>query len=451
MLGAPGGLGVLEPVARRQWSGRSGGGAVDCAGAMDTLLRSTVVPALLLLVLHPTTQESSPQGGKVKFGARVEQAKSLCSGGSAAKCRFGFRFTEESGRERTVIFVPPKEEDEEDEEEVKGRGRTLHTSHFTLRPPIEVEEMVKDDGRSEEVEVRGGGGRPRFDPRRRQRKNRVSGQREGSGGGAVVRNQSQAVTTTQRPTTTATPTTATPTTTRPTATRPTATRPTSFLVPVRPTDNEPTILPVTITIGGQTIVIPNFALAPVRSSPRRRPRPSRPPAPSRPSPPPPTMRPPPRFNPANPPNQPSGRPTRPTRRPRPKPTGTQRTQARTKRPTTTFATTLPSFEELASTVGLRKQTRLSTSTNRPRTSTNRPRKRGRGKGRRQKGQGRRKQPKQQAKDREVEERSEEKEELVEGSCPTSLEACVTACVPLEDVYLYSACVVACGKRCNSDN
>ena len=32
-------------------------------------------------------------------------------------------------------------------------------------------------------------------------------------------------------------------------------------------------------------------------------------------------------------------------------------------------------------------------------------------------------------------------------CPGNLEGCVTACVPLDDVYVYSACVVECGKRC----
>merc|ERR1711971_115694 len=32
-------------------------------------------------------------------------------------------------------------------------------------------------------------------------------------------------------------------------------------------------------------------------------------------------------------------------------------------------------------------------------------------------------------------------------CPESLEKCVDACVPLQDIYAYSACVVECGERC----
>jgi len=35
------------------------------------------------------------------------------------------------------------------------------------------------------------------------------------------------------------------------------------------------------------------------------------------------------------------------------------------------------------------------------------------------------------------------------SCPGNLEGCVTACIPLDDVYVYSACVVECGKRCET--
>jgi len=37
------------------------------------------------------------------------------------------------------------------------------------------------------------------------------------------------------------------------------------------------------------------------------------------------------------------------------------------------------------------------------------------------------------------------------SCPGNLEGCVTACIPLDDVYVYSACVVECGKRCETDD
>lgn len=33
------------------------------------------------------------------------------------------------------------------------------------------------------------------------------------------------------------------------------------------------------------------------------------------------------------------------------------------------------------------------------------------------------------------------------TCPGTLEDCVDTCVPLEDIYAYSACVVECGERC----
>merc|ERR1712083_1000413 len=57
---------------------------------------ATVVPALLLLLLLAQSGVSQ-EGQKVKFGARVEQAKSKCSGRSA-KCQFGFTFKEEEAR-----------------------------------------------------------------------------------------------------------------------------------------------------------------------------------------------------------------------------------------------------------------------------------------------------------------------------------------------------------------
>jgi len=37
--------------------------------------------------------------------------------------------------------------------------------------------------------------------------------------------------------------------------------------------------------------------------------------------------------------------------------------------------------------------------------------------------------------------------LPEGRCPGTLETCVDSCVPLEDIYAYSGCVVECGDRC----
>ena len=33
-------------------------------------------------------------------------------------------------------------------------------------------------------------------------------------------------------------------------------------------------------------------------------------------------------------------------------------------------------------------------------------------------------------------------------CADNLESCVTGCVPLEDVYAYSLCVVECAQKCS---
>jgi len=44
-------------------------------------------------------------------------------------------------------------------------------------------------------------------------------------------------------------------------------------------------------------------------------------------------------------------------------------------------------------------------------------------------------------------RPEEQPLIHERICPESLGKCVDACVPLQDIYAYSACVVECGERC----
>merc|ERR1712223_672135 len=97
-------------------------GGVDAGRPGANMIKTSVkvVPALLLLLLVEQPSEAQKEnGGKVKFGARVEQAKSKCSKG-VAKCQFGFTFKEEeSGRERNVIFVPPREK--QDDEKEKGR------------------------------------------------------------------------------------------------------------------------------------------------------------------------------------------------------------------------------------------------------------------------------------------------------------------------------------------
>merc|ERR1711990_390619 len=174
---------------------------------------ATVVPALLLLLLLAQPSVSQ-EGAKVKFGARVEQAKSKCSGGGA-KCQFGYTFKEESGRERNVIFVPPREDDEEEEEERESPRKTPRKR----LPPSEATyfEMGREVGK-----------RLRIDPRQRQQKERAS------------------VAKTRIP--------------------PTAR---SIRPPVNPSPTESPKAreqPVTITIGGVSLVIPDFGLEPATSA-----------------------------------------------------------------------------------------------------------------------------------------------------------------------------------------
>ena len=44
--------------------------------------------------------------------------------------------------------------------------------------------------------------------------------------------------------------------------------------------------------------------------------------------------------------------------------------------------------------------------------------------------------------------SEETIESLKVKCNENLESCVTSCVPLEDVYAYSLCVVECAQNCS---
>jgi len=382
---------------------------------------ATVVPALLLLILL-AQPSASQEGAKVKFGARVEQAKSKCSGGSA-KCQFGYTFKEESGRERNVIFVPPREDEDEDEE---GRETAQKTPRGQRLPPPEATyfEMGREVGK-----------RLRFDPRKRQHKDRAS---------AVAKTQTPPTARSIRP--------------RP-AVNPSPTKP--------PTAREP---PVTIVIGGVSLVIPDFGLEPATSAQKPSPKPSRRPAAR-------TRRPRPRIS-----------PSRFSAKQRPVPSQTTRRPAITpvQRTTTpsTFTSTLSSFEELTSTVDDFSNTLLAGRGGgrgfargfvRNRVVTEAPEvslsssttvrgggKRGRGRTRaRQRGNPeRRKKPTILQDEQSSVESSAEN--LVEAelrsdldpelrSCPGNLEGCVTACIPLDDVYVYSACVVECGKRCETDD
>jgi len=65
----------------------------------------TVVPTLFLLIVTVSSQET--EGRRVKFGSRVQQARSLCS--DFTDCKFGFKFDEKNtDRSRNIVFVPPK-------------------------------------------------------------------------------------------------------------------------------------------------------------------------------------------------------------------------------------------------------------------------------------------------------------------------------------------------------
>ena len=250
------------------------------------------------------------------------------------------------------------------------------------------------------------GKRLRFDPRKRQHKDRASS--------AVAKTQTPPTARTIRPSP---------------AVNPSPTEP--------PTVREQ---PVTIVIGGVSLVIPDFGLEPATPAQEQSLKPMGRPAAGR------TSRPRPRIS----PSRFSGKRSQTTRRPAITPA--QRTTT-----PRTFTSTLSSFEELASTVNdlsnslssgrgsgrgfARVRNRVLTS-----AAPGRARERSRGRTRaRQRGNSeRRKKPKDESS-------TENLAEPELGECPGSLEGCVTACIPLEDVYVYSACVVECGKRCEGDD
>merc|ERR1711953_803770 len=222
---------------------------------------ATVVPALLLLLLLAQSGVSQ-EGQKVKFGARVEQAKSKCSGRSA-KCQFGFTFKEEES------------------------NRRIPSPRQRLSPPEETYfEMGREVGK-----------RLRFDPRKRQQKDRAS----------VEKNR-------------------TPPTARAIRPRPPVITPPTESPHVREQ-------PVTITIGGVSLVIPDFGLEPATSAQEQSLKPMGRPAAGR------TSRPRPRIS----PSRFSGKRVVPSSQ------TTRRPAQRTTTPRT-FSSTLSSFEELASTV-----------------------------------------------------------------------------------------------------
>merc|ERR1712223_36491 len=279
-------------------------GGVDAGRPGANMIKTSVkvVPALLLLLLVEQPSEAQKEnGGKVKFGARVEQAKSKCSKG-VAKCQFGFTFKEEeSGRERNVIFVPPREkQDDEEKEERRENSRRAPAPQSSRRPPIPRQKLPPPDSTYFEIghEV---AKTLRFDPRKRQQKDRAS---------AASKPRSAPTARTPRP-------------------RPAAAVKTTAL-PSTVVDQ-----PVTITIGGVSLVIPDFGLE--SANPGQPSNPSRRPIGAR------SRRPRPRITPSR---FSTKRPTPSRASRRPVITPVQQT------PTpSTFTSTLSSFEELASTLG----------------------------------------------------------------------------------------------------
>merc|ERR1712072_1023848 len=97
---------------------------------------ATVVPALLLLLLLAQSGVSQ-EGQKVKFGARVEQAKSKCSGRSA-KCQFGFTFKERrvAGRGTSSLCSLARRRKKKKKRKVIGEYQALVKDCHPLRRPI---------------------------------------------------------------------------------------------------------------------------------------------------------------------------------------------------------------------------------------------------------------------------------------------------------------------------
>ena len=320
-----------------------------------------------------------------------------------------------------MIFVPPREEQyDEKKEERRENSRRAPAPQSSRRPPTPRQKLPPPDSTYFEIghEV---AKTLRFDPRKRQQKDRAS---------AASKPRSPPTARTPRP--------------RPAAAVKTTTLPSTVV------DQ-----PVTITIGGVSLVIPDFGLE--SANPSQPLNPSRRPIGAR------SRRPRPRITPSR---FSTKRPAQSRATRRPVITPVQRTTT-----PSTFTSTLSSFEELASTLGDFSnsaggrgrgfgrgfvQSRVVTSTRAPVTRSSSTtvravkiaRVRGRTRARQRGNSERTKKPELQ------EEALSSVENLVEPElreCPGNLEGCVTACVPLDDVYVYSACVVECGKRCAAED
>jgi len=430
--------------------------------------RQPVVPTLMTLALLVQSQELG--GRKVKFGTRVQQAKSLCT--DRANCQFGYTFDgqlretsgpgSEGGDFREIVFIPPTSSPDTGSQGQNNLGARPEAQFNSQNAPPTPKVTPNRRRLRLNIDPRRKSQDRRVDPTTDLKKARNPGLR--ARGGNIPKPQRKAVAPERK------------IESKPTAEpqkpqKPEQPRSFELFQPAFPEDENT----VTINIGGTPIVIPDFDLSP-------------PPADNQP-----TI--------SGTKNRNSPKPPKPTRKPvqnqrrnrnqqkvknqrrqgqRNKqaskqttipPTTRQRTTQRTP-PPNTFATTLTSFNSLLderesfrsfnnftpapqaiiqkptkgkpSPRGNFQSARKQVPTTTQRTTKITPRRRNQPKKSKNNAKNRNKTPRRPT-PKPRNQNSSIKGELK--SCPGTLENCVDTCVPLEDIYAYSACVVECGERC----
>merc|ERR1712128_93452 len=445
------------------------------SGLASSIMR--VVPTLMTLALLARSQELG--GRKVKFGARVQQAKSLCT--DRANCQFGYTFDgqlrenaipgSEGSDFREIVFIPPTASPDTGSRRQENQG-SRPEDKFNNQNNIPATQKSPRRRRL----------RLNIDPRRRTQESRVD----------TTTELTKVRSTGSRSRVTPVPTTKSvnrkdpvPDRTKQVRNRKVPQPQWSFdlFEPPFPEDENT----VTINIGGTPIVIPDFDLSPQNrgqqvSSVITQNRNTKPNTPQL------------NRQAANSQNQIRNRNQQKAKNGRSqgqrnkqatkqinttqRPTTQQRTTPRTAAPNT-FATTLTSFNTLleeresfrsfnnftpalqaitqrpskqisnrrkqssrTNTQTTRKQ--IPTTTPQPETTT--PRRRNQPKKLRNKSQNRNNPPRRPSPKPQSPKPSENKS-VGTDLCPGTLEECVDTCVPLEDIYAYSACVVECGERC----
>lgn len=425
--------------------------------------RQPVVPTLMTLALLVQSQELG--GRKVKFGTRVQQAKSLCT--DRANCQFGYTFdgqlreTSGPGSEgsdfREIVFIPPTSSPDTESQGQNNLGVRPQTQFNSQNAPPTPK--VKPNRRRLRLNIdpRRKSQDRRVDPTTDLKKARNPGIRARGGNTPIPQRKALAPERKKEPKPTAEPR-------KPQ--QPEQPRSFDLFQPAFPQDENT----VTINIGGTPIVIPDFGLSPQKSDdqPTTKNR-------SRPTTPKPTRKP--------VQNQRRNRNQQKVKNQRRQgqrnkqaskqttipPRTTQKTP-----PPNTFATTLTSFNSLlderesfrsfnnftpAPQAIIQKSTsqvskssprrnsqsaRKQIQTTTQRTIKITPRRRNQPKKSQNKTQNRNKTPRRptpKPQNQNISSKGGLK------SCPGTLENCVDTCVPLEDIYAYSACVVECGERC----